>query len=261
MWSPWATVQTVTVTGLDRISRAQVRTITDTEIGRPMLLVGTSGLNAQLEELRLVKSVEVTRSWPSALRVSVTERQPVAAVPAGRVAASSVSGSSGEVSDDVVDAGTTTTGTTTTDGTDTDGSTADAGSEDTQRTVLMVELVDDDGVVVETVPAVTVSDSLPRVRVDLTSAQGVAGLRAAVAVVNSLPQALRSRVTAAGAESPDGVWLKMSAPLRDSPDRTVLVQWGDAQQNGQKSSVLTALLERQASTYDVRVPDMPSTAG
>ncbi|GAA3626469.1 FtsQ-type POTRA domain-containing protein [Kineosporia mesophila] len=223
--SPWARVNRVTVSGLDRVPESTVRDTTDTEIGHSMLLARTSDITAQLSKLRLVKHVEVSRSWPGTLEVEVTEREPVAALPSSQVAANS-------------------------------------NHEDAQTsdTVQMMQLVDDEGVVIETVPAPGIPAGLPRIEVALGEKQSVANLRGTLAVLNGLPGNLSSRLKAIGTSSPDGIWLRLSAPLEGAKQRTVLVQWGDSEQGAKKAKVLTALLRQKAKTYDVRAPEMPSTA-
>lgn len=266
VFSPWSTVQRVKVTGLDRVSAAEVQQITDPEIGHPLLLVRSAAVSEQVGNLRLVKSVQVTRSWPGTLKVAVTEREPVAALlpvtaqddsDTDDSAATDGSASSGGSDDSA-----TADGSGSTDTTDTaTGSTTNSSDKTSDKTSQQkVQLVDEDGVVVETVLAADIPDDLPQIEVTLGAAQSVQTLRSTVAVVDGLPKTLRERLTAIGADSPDGIWLRLSAPVAGSPDRTVLVQWGDAEQGGKKAKVLLTLLKKQASTYDVQAPDMPSTS-
>jgi cell division protein FtsQ len=61
-----------------------VEAAADTELGRSMLLARTGDVADRIRrEQPLVAGVTVTRAWPSTLRVAVTEREPVAAIPAG----------------------------------------------------------------------------------------------------------------------------------------------------------------------------------
>ena len=84
LWAPWATVREVQVAGTSRVDAAAVRTAAGTEVGRSMLLARTGDVADRIRrEQPLVAGVTVTRDWPSTLRVVVTEREPVAAVPAG----------------------------------------------------------------------------------------------------------------------------------------------------------------------------------
>ncbi|MBT0771087.1 FtsQ-type POTRA domain-containing protein [Kineosporia sp. J2-2] len=224
--SPWAKVERVEVSGLDRISESQVRDVAETEIGHSMLLARTADITAQVEKLRLVKDVTVSRSWPGTIAVDVTEREPVAALPSEQVAANSHGTGSGDAA----------TG--------------------TAKPVQMVQLVDDDGVVIETVPAADAPAALPRIQVTLGEKRSVENLRGTLAVLNGLPENLSSRLRSIGTSSPDGIWLK----LRLTGNRTVTVQWGDSEQGDQKARVLTALLKQKAKTYDVRAPEMPTVS-
>lgn len=81
--SPWGTVQEVTVTGTRRTDAGQVRALAAPETGRPLVLVRTADLAARVRTLPLVAAARVERVWPGGLRVVVTERQPVAALPKG----------------------------------------------------------------------------------------------------------------------------------------------------------------------------------
>jgi cell division protein FtsQ len=82
LYSPWATVQKVTVTGTARIPVGSVQGMLADQRGRPLLLVDTAMLSARVRALPLVAGVSVRRVWWSGLSVEVRERQAVAAVPA-----------------------------------------------------------------------------------------------------------------------------------------------------------------------------------
>ena len=82
LWSPWVRVAGVQVTGTDRVPQARVAAAADTEIGRSMAFARTDEVAQRIRrEQPLVRAVTVTRRWPSTLRIAVTEREPVAAVP------------------------------------------------------------------------------------------------------------------------------------------------------------------------------------
>jgi cell division protein FtsQ len=84
LWAPWATVREVQVSGTSRVPAGAVVAAADTELGRSMLLARTGDVAERVRrEQPLVAGVTVTRAWPSTLRIAVTEREPVAAVPAG----------------------------------------------------------------------------------------------------------------------------------------------------------------------------------
>ncbi len=76
--TPLLSVRAVAVTGTDRLTPAQVRDVADVTRGTPLARVDTDAVVRRLKALRPVSSVEVSRGWPSTLRVRVTERTPVA---------------------------------------------------------------------------------------------------------------------------------------------------------------------------------------
>lgn len=92
------------------------------------------------------------------------------------------------------------------------------------------------------------ADGLPRVRT--SPDPGRDALREAAAVVSSLPGDLARRVDHVQVETID----RISLVLRD--ERTVL--WGSAEQSDLKAEVLTGLLRRPGTTYDVSVPAQPT---
>jgi cell division protein FtsQ len=84
LYSPWTTVQQVTVTGTTRIPVTSVQALVADQHGRPLLLVDTSALSARVvAALPLAAGASVRRTWPSTLAVVVRERTAVAAVPSG----------------------------------------------------------------------------------------------------------------------------------------------------------------------------------
>ena len=79
--APWATARRVEVVGLPPGGRRGGRAAARPELGGPLLLADTGRIAAQVRRQPLVAAVEVSRRWPSTLRVRVRERNPVAAVP------------------------------------------------------------------------------------------------------------------------------------------------------------------------------------
>ena len=66
---------------------------------------------------------------------------------------------------------------------------------------------------------------------------------------------ISTRLLAIGADSPDGIWLK----VRDSTvPGGARVEWGDSAHTPRKARVLTALLLQHGIVYDVRSPDTPA---
>ena len=118
-----------------------------------------------------------------------------------------------------------------------------------------MSLVDRDGVEIE---QVRVSPGgMPRLEV-ARCADGVPALRGCLAVLQNLPAAISKRVLSIGADSPNGIWLRLSDSKH--PDG-VRVEWGDSSKTRQKARVLSALLDTHAATYDVRSPETPATRG
>jgi cell division protein FtsQ len=82
VFSPYLLVEQIRIRDTERVAPQQVRELTDAEIGRPMVLLDPSKLARSVATIPLVRSVQVQRSWPSTVTVTLTERSPVAAVPA-----------------------------------------------------------------------------------------------------------------------------------------------------------------------------------
>ncbi len=79
-------VKKVEVVGNDLLSDARVREIADVPIGEQLALVDLARADARVGSLAEVKSVDVTRTWPDAVRIEVVERTAVAVVEiAGRL--------------------------------------------------------------------------------------------------------------------------------------------------------------------------------
>lgn len=78
-------VSTVRVTGLVVLDEAQVRRAAAVPMGEPLASVDLDAVAARVEALAPVKAVEVSRSWPDAVAVTVVEREAVAVVESGGV--------------------------------------------------------------------------------------------------------------------------------------------------------------------------------
>jgi cell division protein FtsQ len=184
-------VRTVSVTGLRNLSGADVRAAAAVRPGAPLSRVDTGAVAARIRAIPGVERVAVTRSWPSTLRIAVTERRGVAyAVVAG-----------------------------------------------------VPWVVDPSGVRFQQLarppaglPLLAVRDAGPG---DPTTA-------AALSALTALTPAVRARLQAVAADTPDSVTLT----LRDH--RTVL--WGGPADAAAKARVLPALLAQPGSTYDVSTP-------
>ena len=169
-------VREIRIVGTDRVPLADVSRASDSERGRPMVLVDLADVSRRVNALPLVHDVRVVRQWPGTLVVTVHERVPIAAVPLGAAAGAA--------------------------------SSATAATEPVAG--VPVRLVDRDGVqvAVGAKPA-----GLPFLQVDV-GRSGAVTLQAALDVLNSLPPQLRSGLRGIGADSPDGVWLTLSSGIR-----------------------------------------------
>jgi cell division protein FtsQ len=110
-------------------------------------------------------------------------------------------------------------------------------------------LVDRSGVVYRGAPAPGVP------RLTTTPRSGDPATLAAVAVLTSLPDALRSQVETAGASvvvpgAPGQVTLRLAGNKE--------VRWGAPERAGEKAVALTALLTQPGTVYDVTSPDLPT---
>jgi cell division protein FtsQ len=84
-YSPLLDVNAVRVSGTHRITTARIVAAAKVAHGVPLVSVDVGAVRRRVAALPGVKSVVVTRAWPSALSVRVVERVPVVAVPRGSV--------------------------------------------------------------------------------------------------------------------------------------------------------------------------------
>lgn len=76
-------VREVAVTGVSRLSAAQVRTVAGVQVGTPLARVDLAGVTVRVRSLSPVAEVRISRRWPHELRITVVERAAVAAVADG----------------------------------------------------------------------------------------------------------------------------------------------------------------------------------
>ncbi len=81
--SKFFVVRSVTVTGTQLTTPAQVRSAASIQPGIPLIRVNTAAVARRVEQIRQVESARVTRQWPNGVAIAVTERTPVLAVPVG----------------------------------------------------------------------------------------------------------------------------------------------------------------------------------
>lgn len=80
--SPWLRVRNVQISGTVRVAEQEIRSRARSQVGTPIALADPQRLAEALVRIRLVKHVRVERAWPDTLKIVITERIPVAAVPA-----------------------------------------------------------------------------------------------------------------------------------------------------------------------------------
>ena len=78
-------VSGVRVAGTEVLDPREVRRAAVVPTGSPLATVDLAAIGARVERLPAVKSVDVSRSWPNAVRIDVTEREAVAVVERGNV--------------------------------------------------------------------------------------------------------------------------------------------------------------------------------
>lgn len=73
-------VSQVRVEGASLLHRSQVRRAAEVPMGKPLATVDLGAIAERVRTLAPVEDVDVSRSWPHAVRIAVTERDPVAVV-------------------------------------------------------------------------------------------------------------------------------------------------------------------------------------
>ena len=79
-WSSMFGVREVTVQGQHRTPSSTVRDIAKVPLDQPMVRLDVQAIERRVEALPTVQSAQVARVWPHTVRISLTEREPVAVV-------------------------------------------------------------------------------------------------------------------------------------------------------------------------------------
>lgn len=79
-WSSLFAAADVDVVGADRVPAKQVEAAAAVPIGTPLARVDLDRIEAQVLRLPRVHTVVVERAWPDTVRVTITEREPLAVV-------------------------------------------------------------------------------------------------------------------------------------------------------------------------------------
>jgi cell division protein FtsQ len=83
--TPLFALSAVRVEGTRAVARAEIVEASQVRVGEPYLGLDLEAIRARVAALPRVAAVRVTRDYPSSLRITVTERPPVASVSAGSV--------------------------------------------------------------------------------------------------------------------------------------------------------------------------------
>lgn len=196
-FSSWITASKVEVSGVSTLSDDEVLAAADVDLGTPLVRVNLDEIQARVAKIPAVDDVDVHRSWPHTIEITVVERTALVAV---------------------------------------------------QREGSWW-VMDDDGVIFR--------ETGKRVRelpvVSLAADADRAARREAASVVASLPADLLADVRHVSARSMDSIRLTMKKGTE--------VTWGSAEESERKVEVLALLLDEvKATTYDVSVPEQPTTA-
>jgi cell division protein FtsQ len=82
-FSSYVTARDVDVTGTTTIGDARIERAAQVPKGTPLARVDLGAIKARVESIAAVKSVEVSRSWPHAVHIEVTERTAIAVINRG----------------------------------------------------------------------------------------------------------------------------------------------------------------------------------
>lgn len=82
-FSDYVTAQRVEITGTSTIPDVRVRRAADVPTGTPLARVDLDKVRARVEAIPAVRSVQVSRGWPHAVRILVQERHPVGVIEHG----------------------------------------------------------------------------------------------------------------------------------------------------------------------------------
>ncbi|MBA3310083.1 MAG: FtsQ-type POTRA domain-containing protein [Nocardioidaceae bacterium] len=83
-FSSWLATEVVSVKGAEKLSPDDVIATAGVDLGTPLVRINLDVVRDRIADIPVVDSVSVHRSWPHTIEISVTERQPIAAVRRGR---------------------------------------------------------------------------------------------------------------------------------------------------------------------------------
>jgi cell division protein FtsQ len=81
--SSWLAAGKVDLTGVGLAEKGRVMRVARVPLGTPLARIDLDAIKARVENLAFVESASVSRSWPHAIAIKVTQRTPVAVVDRG----------------------------------------------------------------------------------------------------------------------------------------------------------------------------------
>ena len=85
LFSSVLAVRDVSVRGNQTLSSVRIESVAKAPLGEQLARADLAAIQARVETIPAVKSAAISRSWPSTIAISVTERTPVAVVDRGSV--------------------------------------------------------------------------------------------------------------------------------------------------------------------------------
>jgi cell division protein FtsQ len=222
--SRFLVVRSIQVTGTHLVPRAEVLAAARIPDGLPLIRVNTVAVADRIERITQIESAQVSRAWPTGVRISVRERTPVLAVASGRgyqlidkfgVAVEQAARPPVRMPRFMLPPGSPSAGSPA------------AGS-----------------------PAGGSQSAGPQA---LASLRGSPAVYAAAAVLRELPATLASKVTEVAAPSASDVTLTLSAGIT--------IVWGGTDRPAAKAKELAVLMRVRARSYDVSAPGTAMTGG
>jgi cell division protein FtsQ len=83
LFSSYVTARAVDVRGNSTISDARIEKAAEVPVGTPLARVDIDAIVARVQPISAVRYVEVGRSWPHTVRITITERSPIAVIDQG----------------------------------------------------------------------------------------------------------------------------------------------------------------------------------
>lgn len=77
-FSSWLLIRNVTVTGTERLSQDEVRSVAQIKLESPMVDLNSEEIISRIRQIDTVLNVEVRKGWPDSVVIAIEERVPIA---------------------------------------------------------------------------------------------------------------------------------------------------------------------------------------